>query len=106
MELFSVKLYISMYKEGASQVTLMVKNPPATAGDIRDMSSIPGSQRSPGGGHSNPFQYSYLENPMDRGAWQATVHRVTKSRTQLKQLRMHTHIERNIIIFVTVSLHH
>ena len=60
MELFSVKLYISMYKEGASQVTLMVKNPPATAGDIRDMSSIPGSGRSCGGGHGNPLQYSRI----------------------------------------------
>ena len=94
-----------MYKEGLSQVALMVKNLPTSAGDIRDMSSIPGSQRSPGEGHSNPLQY-YLENPMDRGAWWATVHSVTKSWTQLKQLRMHTHIERNIIIFVTVSLHH
>ena len=52
-----------MYKEEASQVAQMVKNPPANAGDIRDMSSMPGSQRSPGGGHSNPFQYFYLENP-------------------------------------------
>ena len=48
--------------------------------------SIPGSGRSPGGGHGNPFQYSYLENPTDRGAWCLTVHRVTKSQTQLKQL--------------------
>ena len=95
-----------MYKEGASQVALTVMNLPTNAGDIRDMSSIPGSQRYPGEGHSNPLQYSYLENPMDRGAWWATVHSVTKSRIQLKQLRMHTHIERNIIIFVTVSLHH
>ena len=47
----------------------MVKNLPANPGDIRDVSSIPGSGRSPGGGHSNLLQYSYLENPMDRGAW-------------------------------------
>ena len=66
----------------------MVKNPPANAGDIRDMGSIPA--RSPGGGHGNPIQYSCLENPMDRGAWQTTVHRVAKSETQLKQLSMHT----------------
>ena len=59
----------------------MVKNPPANAGDIRDMGSTPRSGRSPGGGHSNPLQYSCLENPMDRGAWQATVHRVTQSWT-------------------------
>ena len=48
-----------------------IKNPPANAGDIRDASSIPGSERSPGGGHGNPLQYSYLENLMDRGAWWA-----------------------------------
>ena len=57
----------------------MVKNPPVSAGDIRDIGLIPGSERSPGGGHDNPLQYSCLENPMDRGAWQATVRRVTKS---------------------------
>ena len=51
------------------------------AGDLRDMDLIPGSRRSPGGGHGNPFQYSCLENPMDRGAWWATVHRVTKGQT-------------------------
>ena len=54
----------------------MVKNPPANAGDIRDLGSIIGSGRSPGGGHGNPLQYSCLENPMDREAWQATIHRV------------------------------
>ena len=59
----------------------MVKNLPANEGDIRDVDSITGSGRSPGGGHNNPLQYSCLENPMDRGAWQATVHRVAKSRT-------------------------
>ena len=59
----------------------MVKNPPANAGDIRDMGSIPESGRSPGGGHGNPLQYSYLENPMDRGAWRATAHGVTESDT-------------------------
>ena len=74
----------------ASQVALVVKNLPACAGDLRDVSSIPGSGRSPGGEHGNPLQYSCLENPMDRGAWQATVHRVPKSRTQLKQLSTHT----------------
>ena len=71
----------------ASQVALVVKNPPANAGDIRDMGSVPGSEvsgRSPGGGHGNPLQYSCLENPMDRGAWWVTVHRVAKSRTRLK----------------------
>ena len=66
----------------------MVKNLPANAGDVRDAGSIPGSGRSPGGGHGNPLQYTYLENPMDRGAWQAAVHRVTQSRTRLKRLSM------------------
>ena len=59
----------------------MVKNPPASTGDIKDVGSIPGSGRSPGGGHGNPLQYSCLENPMDRGAWRATVHRITESDT-------------------------
>ena len=53
----------------------MIKNLPANAGDIRDASSVPGSGRSPGAGYGNPLQYSCLENPMDKGAWQATVHR-------------------------------
>ena len=60
----------------------MVKNPPANAGDIRDRGPIPGSRRSPGKGNGYPCQYSCLENLMDRGAWQATVHRVAKSRTE------------------------
>ena len=70
----------------------MVKNPPANAGDIKGTGSIPGSGRSPGEGNGNPLLYSYLENLMDRGAWQATVHGVTKSWTGLKQLtQTHTH---------------
>ena len=60
----------------ASQVALVVKNLPANAGDIRDVGSIPGSGRSPGGEHGNSLQYSCLENPMERGAWQAIVHGV------------------------------
>ena len=75
----------------ASQLALMVKNRPANAGDVRDMGSIPGSGRSPGGGHSHPLQYSCLQSPMDRGAWQAQVHRVWKSQTWLKWLSMHAH---------------
>ena len=66
---------------GASQVAIVVKNLPASAGDIRDMGLIPGSGRFPGGGNGNPLQYSCLENPMDRGDWQATVHGVAKSQT-------------------------
>ena len=66
----------------------MVKNLLADAGDIRDAGSIPGSGTYLGGGHGNPLQCSGLENPMDRGAWWATVHWGTKSQTQLKQLGM------------------
>ena len=63
----------------------MVKNPPASAEDVRDTGSVPGFGRSSGGEHDNPLQYSLLENPMDRRAWRATVHRVTKSQTRLKR---------------------
>ena len=80
----------SMYM--ASPGALVVKNSPANAGDIRDWGLIPGSGRSPGGGHGNPLQYSCLENPMDTGAWRATVHGVTKSQTRLKRLGMHAHV--------------
>ena len=59
----------------------MVKNLPANEGDIRDIGLIPGLGRSPGGGHGNPLQYSCLGNPMDRGAWWATVYGVAKSQT-------------------------
>ena len=62
----------------ASQVVLVVKNPPASAGDIRDTGLTPGSGRSTGGRHGNPLQYSCLGNPMERGAWWATVHGVPK----------------------------
>ena len=62
----------------------VVKNPPAIQGAAGDAGSIPGSGRFLGGGHGNPLQYSCLENPMDRGAWWATFHGVTKSQTQLK----------------------
>ena len=76
---------------GASQVALVVKNPPANAGGIRDLGLIPGSGRSPGGGHGNPLQYSCLENLMDREAWQATAYRVAKSDMN-KATHTHTHI--------------
>ena len=59
----------------------MVKNPSASAGDIKDLGSIPGLGRSPGGGHGNPLQYSFRDNPMDRGAWRATVRGVANSQT-------------------------
>ena len=64
-----------------------VKNLPDNARDAGDRSSIPGWGRSPGGGNGNPLQYSYRENPMDRGAWWATIHMVTKSQ---KRLSIHT----------------
>ena len=65
----------------------VVRNPPADAGDVRGVGSIPGSGRSAGGGNGNPFQYSCLENPMDRVAWWAIVHRVSmvKSWTWLNE---------------------
>ena len=65
----------------AFQVVLVVKNPPANVGDVRNVSSFPELRRTPGGGQGTPLQYSCLENCMDRGAWWATVHRVTKSHT-------------------------
>ena len=74
-------LKLSIMALEASQVARRVKNPPANAGDLRDVGSIPGSGRSPGESHGNPLQYSCLDNPMDRGAWWAIVHRVAKSGT-------------------------
>ena len=65
----------------SSQVPLEVKNLIANAGNLKEAESIPGSGRSPGGGHGNPAQYSCLGNPMGREAWWATAHRVSKSRT-------------------------
>ena len=70
--------------------SLVVKSLPARVGDVRDMGLIPRLGRSPGKGHGNPLQYSCLENPMDRGAWWATVRRTAKSWTQLKPLGTHT----------------
>ena len=76
-------------KNRASQVALVVKNPSTIAGNIRGVGLISGSEGFPGGGQGNPFQYSCLENPMDRGVWWATVHRVAKSETWLKWLSTH-----------------
>ena len=72
-------------------MALVVKNLPANAGDVRDMGSTPGLERSPEEGHGNPLQYSCLENPMDRGAWWAAVHEVAQSRTRLSDLAHSTH---------------
>ena len=73
-----------LIKFWVSQVALVVKNWLASAGEVRDLGSVTGLGRSPGGGHGNPLQYSCLEeNAMDRGAWWATGHKVAKSRTGL-----------------------
>ena len=77
---------------GISQMTLVIEDLPVNAGDIRDAGSIPWSGRSPGGGHGNSLQYYCLENPMDRGAWQATVHGIAKSQTLLKWLSTHAQL--------------
>ena len=79
-------------------MAVVVKNSTASAGDIRDMGSIPGSGKSAGGRHGNPLQYSCLENLMDRRTCQAMIHKVAKSRVQLKQLSMHTHTHTEIRI--------
>ena len=71
----------TVYKINYAQMEIVVQNPLINAGDMREASSIPELGRSPGGGHGNPLQYSCLENPMDRGTWQATVHKVAESRT-------------------------
>ena len=76
-----------------SQVALVVENTHANAGDLRDRSSIPGLGRAPERGHDNALHYSCMENPMDRGAWWATVYRVTKSWTRLKWISMQTFSE-------------
>ena len=65
-------------------MALVVKNLPANAEDARDDHSVPELERSTGGGHGNPLQYSCLKNPVDRGAWQAVIHSIAKSQTQLK----------------------
>ena len=74
----------------------MVKNLSVSAGDTRDVGSIPGSGRSPGGGNGNPLQYSRLEKFMDRGAWPAIVHGVAKCQTQLS---MHTHMVFPVVMY-------
>ena len=94
-------MYKISYKGGASQVALVVQNLPANSGDVRDEDLIPGSGRSPGGGHGNPLQYSCLENPMDRGVWQVRVHGVTQSQTQLQRLSTHTHTSHRSILYNT-----
>ena len=89
LSFFFLGYFLNLFFHWTSQVALVVKNSPANAGDIRDMGSIPEWGRSPGRGHGNPFQYSCLENPMDREVWQAKIHMVAQSQTWLKQLYMH-----------------
>ena len=81
------KKQISLVYQGGSSG----KEPACQCRRLRDVGSISGSGRSPGGGHGNPLQYSWLENPMDRGAWWATVHGVEKNQTRKKRLSMHQH---------------
>ena len=73
---------------GIPHVVPVVKSLPANAGNVRNVSSVPGLGRSPGGGHGNPLQNFCLENPMDRGVWWATVHGIEQSQTQLIGLSM------------------
>ena len=87
----------------------LVKNSPANVGDTRDMSLIPGSERSPGEGNDNAFQYPCLENSMARGAWRAIVHGVAKSQTQLSvcahtRTRTHTHTHTQLLLTNSISL--
>ena len=85
-------------------MALVVKNPPANAGDMRDVGLIPGSGRSSGGGHGNPLQYSCLENPMVRATWWATVHVVAKSQTWLSDFHFHLHLHMEKSTFKFFSL--
>ena len=83
----------------SSQMALVVKNPLANARDARDSGSIAGWGISSGGRNGNPLQYSCLENPMGRGAWQATVHRIANSRTRLKLVTMHYYTVPGTLLF-------
>ena len=94
---------------GSPQVALVVKNPPANAGDVRDMGLIPGSGRPPGEGNDNPLQYSCLENSMDRGAWWAAIHRIAKESDTTEQLthtHTHTHTFNTEVVKCRISEHY
>ena len=107
-----VCVYIYIYVLWASQVALVVKNQPANTGDIREVGSILGSGRSPGGGHSNPFQYSCLENPHGQRSHVLchiplsgiSLYRVTKSQAWLKQPGMQTYVSHDVI-YVSILFH-
>ena len=83
------------HKPWASQVVLVVKNPPTSARDIRDVGSVPRSGRSSGGGHGNRLQYSYLENSIDRWAWKASVHKVEKKSKKLDTTEVTYHTSKH-----------
>ena len=89
------RFFDDSHQSVAPWVAHLVKNPPTMQEMKADVGSIPKLRRSPAGGHGNWLQYSYLENPMERGAWRATVHRAAKSRTQLKRMSTHTHTSQN-----------
>ena len=89
------------WHDQAFQVALVVKNPPADVGDVRDMGSIPGLERPLGGGHGNLLQYSCLEKPMDRGTWGTTVHRIAKSWTRLNTYTLVLHLCLLSKVFIT-----
>ena len=94
---------------GSPQVALVVKNPPANAGDVRDMGLIPGSGRPPGEGNDNPFQYSCLENSVDRGAWWAAIHGIAKESDTTEQLthtHTHTHTFNKEVVKCRISEHY
>ena len=86
-----IYVYTHIHTYVAFQVVLVVKNLPANAGDVRDEGSIPRSGRTPGIGNGNPLRYSCLENSMDRGTWQATVHGVAKELASNDCICTHTH---------------
>ena len=94
-------IYKHVCQQQASQVMPAVKNLPANAGDLRVAGSIPGSGRCPGE-HGNPLQHSYVENPMDRRAWWATVQRVTKSRIQLRWPNKYPHMPTTLALQISI----
>ena len=93
----NVRFVLNLKGQRASLVAQLVKNPPADAGDTRNLGSIPGLGRSPGEGHSNPPQYSCLENSVDRGVWWATVHGVAE--LDMTEVTDHAHIIYNITVY-------
>ena len=103
LPLYMASLSHRSYDGWASQVAVVVKTPPANAGDIRDTGSIPWLGRSLRGGHSNPLQHSCRENPIDREDWRATIQRIAKSQTQSKWLSMHIWWLRLLSTFITLG---